>query len=406
MGHKYNEIFQVYKENILRRLLEVSNYNHLILGWLYLNIPIVDSTCTRERFFEHIQFNNISLNESQIDLFFNNCERIWKNIDDPTLDNIRDACLKIVSNSIAGSNERFANSMIEIMLSLIKREKPFESFEIYNYLVKKFDKESYNDDENCRKMAKEFYLFTKRFLLLDYPLSIKSDLQSFILTSINEKWANLLNKYLTIIERQINTKLSIENEENNLQLSKNVHLDRCLRIFNKLNRYKNSRIDLIIQQTKANSLFLKLNAVLKLEMKLENTFHMFEHGNKVLQNNILSPAHNFVDWSQDKLSDMIKVFIKIYKDGLQWRSISELVRNKSLLFKTAAFTYTKDLLEIRVCKSEITNHITQFWCEIVQLIKEIRNLEREDVILLASVLYQQAINSFRVKNPKPSLENI
>jgi hypothetical protein len=374
------------------------------MTWIYGNMPFSDKILSHESFKEKVETElTPGENETLIDNFYQVASNLWKELVNPSIEDIHNVALKMVASSVtSGKNTALTQSLMEIFLSLINKKGLLVTDEMFTLMVKFYNKNAWIEEEECKKITHEFYTFATKFVLVDFPITrVEGNFAGLARTYLKDKAEKMTDKYISYIENSLERRVFSRYEIDNKKIQEikidNIYKKRLMVILYKFDVVGRYILKHAIQSTKDHSMYKKLNETLKMEERFDTAVKLFERGNVMLHQNILKPTEEFITYKKDALNKQLKIMIKVVLDKIEMKNIRRLIHESFTFLKSAVIKYTDGVLHITIPKDKINGYMNEFKEELRELYHQIKNMDKEEFIFMTNKLYKQALSTIRRK---------
>lgn len=401
-----SEAYLIFKEKFLRRGVKSNNYNTLVLAWLELNMPFKSDFVKFSVFKCHVlsKMGDSHLEESRLNCFYQNAITIWSSLVDPSIEEIKNACLMIVAKTITPPDLKdFHEILSNCLLTLINSQEDLVSLEEFIYLVKNFQDSSWCNPLLCRKICEEFYIFGKRYIIVDFPFSSTGVNPSKILKLyLKDQITKKMNASLNFLENSMDQYIiqkSGENfkDDNDLNLVKNIYFQRILLLMLKLHKIKNVFLENFKAKVQETKIYSNLNKTFKLEEAYLKVFNLYEQGNLIFVSNLLTPTLSFAKIYFGRTKAIVTLKLAELDNHVKIGKIIEKIASKSKHLKYLIISQFKNIITIRIPLRTFENYKSEIKQEIISLYRGIKDLNLQKIRFCTYKLYYQAINQLRAQ---------
>jgi len=398
------DIFFKFKERFFHRKVKANVYNSLILLWLELNMPFKTSIVKFSIFKRYVQaqLKGDLLDESLLGCFYQSAISIWNSLIDPSFEEIKNACIMIVARTISPlSLNDFHEILSSSFLTLINSQEELVSLEEFIYLVKNFQDSNWHDPLQCRKICEEFYIFGKRFILVDFPFSpIGASLLSLFKVFIKDQITKGMNVSLNFLEENLDKlvqrkyNINLNSECNPIQV-KNIYFQRILFILSKLKKAKALTLTHFKKAVQQNKVYSFLNKNLKVEQKYFQILELLEQGSLKLKLNIVNPVLSFAEICFEKTKMTLTLFLKGLDNTINYQRRVEKIVSKYKFLKSLLIYQCRSYVTIRIPFRTLKCYGSELKEEVLHFYKELRDLNIQKVQHLTYQLYSQTMKQLK-----------
>lgn len=402
--HALNVYFKV-KERMIGSRTRANIYNSLVLIWLELNMPFKENFVKFSVFKSHFQSKigaKEEYKEQTLSNFYNNAVSIWSSLVDPSFEEIKNACIFIVARTVVPTQySEFGEILMNFFLILVNQHEELVSLEEFIYLLKNYEGLKWNNSEQWEDVCRDFYVFGKRFITVDFPLSSTGTHPSkLVQIYLKDKVSKGINKSLDYMEGSLDG-YALKKYKVNLSSGpdaekvKNIYVQRSLIFFSKLRQTKDLTVENVNFRIKNN----RVVKALKIEQRYISTLALIDEGNSIIHKQIINPTSSLITFCFEKTKNSACVILRgfdVIRVDVQGRLCELLTKYKYL--QDVTIKQFKNFIEIRIPMETLRYYGHEVKEELTSLYKEIKNLNIEKVQIFSQNMYKGALD--HLKSPK------
>lgn len=401
-------LYHKIKEVILDKNVRANVYNTLINVWLEHHMPYTTTFIPYSQFQISVPPGLPGICEDLLKNFYQNACAIWNSLEEPSFEEIKNACIVIVARTItAPEYYDFGEIFSSFFLTLINKHDELTSLEEFIYLIRNFEGINWFDPKRCREMCEDFYIFAKRFILVDFPLSSAGHSFSrlahmYAKDRISEKINRSFDFLEENIEKHVLKKYADRDSfAEDMLTSKNIYIQRSLTLFYKIRKARSLLIRDFAHRVKDNRLYVNLDKAFRMEERYHYTLDLLERGNLMFKEQLLNPALSLVSYSLNNTKNTVKIVLNGLDLSLDLSSKIKKLTEKYTYLKDTTMQFCQNNVVIRVPIETAKNYGHEIKDEIASLYSELRELNLQRVQGLSCQLYKQAIQKLRLQKTFP-----
>jgi len=307
--------------NVSKWVSHENIYNHLASLWLHYNFPYNGRVVPYQEFAKELETakkgSKIQEKELAFQNFYQFITESWKALKEPTLDDLKNCVLQAAAKSINKNyhfeNETVADALYNMLRMLIEKRRELVSGDSFLNLIRVALGEDFWQYHNqaIKAATHEFYVFAKRFVLIDFPLATNNkDVLKLIMNYIQDNSFYYGDSTLTFIEKRLDffLKLLGQHVEENPQDHKLA--EKAQRIFRKiflLSTFPLRRIEEIFHQIQNTKTYASLDNCLHINDRIDDTIYLAAWGYNLLRENILDPSFDTMKFITNKAKSTVTV---------------------------------------------------------------------------------------------------
>jgi hypothetical protein len=423
--HKGQEVLNNTKERLTSWLYNVNIYSHLVGLWIFQNTPHDPKSVKPEeeflKAFEMIisnknggqtNINNPNKVEQDMELckeFYQIASELWAKLQEPTSEDIKNTLLHAVAKTIGkrvGAKDGFySGNLVHNFKELVETKKEVVSDDAFIEIVKGMTGNAWLNDQEYRKGTHDFYIFAKRFTLVDLPLIVSTKSVSQALFSyFQELSRRYAEKGLNWIEVYLDTFLMLfgqefENEQDGTSL-----IVRSRNVMSKMGTLAKACLDSSTSYATSTRLYITADKYIDFKQRLDDFTVIALTMMNLIDANLYKPTKQFITAKFDQVTKTYTVILQ----GLN----SEVVKEKLALakegyeyLKEATFYLKDQLLEIRFTKEHVLQYKDQITEQVLSLYEELKKINSvEKAKEKAQQLYIEAIATLKARRNIKALE--
>jgi len=384
--HKGQEVINTTKERLTSWLYNVNIYSHLVGLWIFQNTPHTKTTMPEEEFLKAFEtFSNSrkkGLLEQDTEVakdFYHITSQLWSSLSDPTSEDIKNTLLHAVAKTIGkgvGAKDGFyAGNLVHNFKDLVENKKELVSHETFIEIVKGMTGNAWIDDTEYRRGANDFYVFAKRFTLVDLPLIVSTKSVSQALVSyLQEVSRRYADSALNFIELYLNAfmlvlGMEIDNEKEGASL-----VVRSRNVMDKVAALAKASLESTVNYGTSTQLYITADSYIHFRERFDDISYIGLMMFDLMKANVYQPTKQFIHSTYDQTTKAYTVIL----EGLN----TEVVKDKLMMVKEGyeylkeATFYLKDkILEIKFDRESLENYKEQITMEVVKLYEELKTLD-------------------------------
>ena len=430
---KSQELINTTKEKLTSWLYNVNIYSHLVGLWILQNPPSSENITNEKTFLKSVSnLETFKKNLHQEEImqiatrFYEILSVEWAKLKEPTRQDIKNVLLHSVAVTIGKGlhqmDDFYANNLVHVFKEIVEKKCELMSNNCFIEVIKKLTGNIWTDDASFHKATHDFYIFAKRFTLIDLPIVTNPKSVSKAIVDYTKDMSrnyadiilNLVNNYLDTITIYLDIEVAKEKglspsfaHKKNLisrklylisskLYSKSILLATTNKLFIIVNDYVHfrQRFDDISFFTISTISTIK-NIVEPTQKFALTTYTRLYKEYKVI---IFEPIAKYIIIQFDRVTKQLLVTIKILNIDLKilkerLPSIAETYE----YLKEATFIIKDAVLEIKFDKHSLTQYRQKIKEQIEALYAEIRQMNIEKTKNHVSILYVDALKTLKEK---------
>jgi len=301
----------------------------------------------------------------------------------------------------------YPGNMVHNFKDLVENKKELVSHEAFIEVVKGMTGNQWTNDAEFRCGTNDFYVFAKRFTLIDLPLivSTKSVSQALVnyFQELSRRYAdgalNLIEGYLNLIMLMFGMDVNSEKESNSLIL-------RSRNVMSKVATLAQTCLDKTADYATSTSLYITADGYIHFRERFDDISYIGLMMFDLVKANVYQPTKQFIHASYDKITETYTVIL----EGLNNETVKEklmMMKEGYEYLKEATFYLKEKVLEIKFDKESLENYKDQITIEIVKLYDEFKSADIAKAKEVAQSLYKEAVATLKARRniKKQALEN-
>jgi len=325
-----------FTSNVSRLVSHENTYNHIANVWLHYNLPYRGKVSSYEEFTKELasipRSDRAQEKEQAFKNFYEFINPSWKSLKEPNVDDIKNCILEAIAKSVSKSyhfeDESVATALYNMLRMLIEKRRELVSGESFLNLIKvALGDEFWKYHNQAIKAAtNEYYVFAKRFILIDFPLATNSkDILKLVMNFIQDNGFYYGDSTLNFIEKRLDffLKLLGQNVEENTDDNKLAEkAQRILRKVFLLSTFPLRRIEEMLHNIPNSKAYLTMDNYLHINDRIDDTIYLTAWGYNLLRDSILEPSLDTVKFITNKAKSTVTVVMY----GLDVQSIKRRYR--------------------------------------------------------------------------------
>ena len=302
----------------------------------------------------------------------------------PSRTTILEFTARAVSKTYAFEDDSLASALSSMLRMLIEKRRELVSSESFQNLIKtSLGEEFYTNHSIAIKAAtNEYYVFAKRFILIDFPLATNNkDVLKLILNFVQDNTFYYGDFTLNFVEKRLNFLLKALGQPQEESAEDQTLAEKAQRVFKKIfaiSAFPFKRIETAIHQVQNTKAFTTIDNYLHINDKIDDTIFVTAWGYNLLKENILEPGVNAVRVVSDKARSQVTVIIHGLDVQILKKKYTQLHAKYEVLQKCAVIV-TNETVKLIFDKQALAEMEENGRKELNRLYHELRSLEREKV---------------------------
>lgn len=396
---KGEEVYNNTREKVKTWCYSITIYNHFTSLWLVKNLPFASQRLVK--FDEFLSaFQNISKDTSQeseemVRSFYKQASEVWSNLNDPSLDDIKEACLLITAKAIALDYkievDGFASALVSLFTALETKKHEIISNEAFYVQIRKKIHTKLPNEGDFRKATESFYTFAKRFAFLEFPLTYANqDILKVLVKFAQEKLDILGEVFLGRIDGLLNVvirKLGYEYEEREDTITL---LDRYHVIIEKMMLVMRRSVITSKRAIQESSAYQYLDGKIQFDDRIEDLRLLSNHMLSAAAS-VFSPAYNAITFTYNKVANEY-VFVLYDVSRIIIKENYENLKKRYAILKDATLRLRDNVLEIKFTRETFDKLTADAKEQIALVYAEIKNLDAQKLKVYGTQAYKKAID--------------
>jgi len=390
--------------NVTRWVSNKNIYNQLAKLWLNHHFPFDGQIMPYEDFARHFEAlprrQKFIESEEIFQSFYSYASQIWKALNEPSLEDLRNAILEIVAQTINQvyhlKEEVLATTLYNITRMLIEKRREFVSGESFLNLVRINVGEDFcfHNSQAIKSASNEYYIFAKRFVLIEFPLATNhKDVWKLIVNFIQENSYFYGDSTLNFVEKRLDFCLRFlgQKYENNIHESKLS--EKAQRILHKAFLLSISPLKMTenavskLQTTKA---YNTVDSYLHITDRFKDIVFISEFAFNIVRANLIDPSFDMIKFIAHKTKSTISIVMKGVNIPVLKKNYRKLYTKFEIL-KQCVVAIVGETLNIIFDKEALLELGDIGKKELYRFYNEVRTLEKEKIKNLGIEYYSNLI---------------
>ena len=420
------ELINTTKEKLTSWLYNGNIYSHFVGLWILQNPIHSEQISTKESFLESLR--NFDISKQSIDheevmhiatRFYEILSIQWSKLKEPTAEDIKHILIHSVAITIGKglqkTDDLYAGNLVHAFKNMVEKKRELMSNESFIQVVKRLTGDLWTDDAAFKKATHDFYIFAKRYTLIDLPIVMNPKSVSKALVGYTKDMSknytviilNLINRYLDTLIEFLGIEVS-EEEELSSSFGNKINL-----VLRKLHLISTKLYSRSISITTNNKLFITIDDYINFKQRFDDISFVTISTINIFKSNVYEPAQKFALTSCDRLYTDYQV--KIYQPAatfitnqfdiiaiktfnidikvLQERLPS--IKETYEYLREATFIIKDSMLEIKFEKESLIKYRHQIMEQVGALYVELKNMDLEKTKEFISNIYNDALKKLK-----------
>ena len=437
------ELINTTKEKLTSWLYNVNIYSHLVGLWILQNSSYSEKITSKEDFLESLRNFDMSKKSTEQDQeeimlvatrFYEILSTEWSKLKEPTTQDIKHILLHSVAVTIGKGLQQmddfYAGNLVHAFKDMIEKKRELMSNESFIQVVKQLTGNVWTDDDAFKKATHDFYIFAKRFTLIDLPIVVSPKNVSKALVGYTKDMStNYADVVLNLVNRYIDTLIDFLSIEVPKEEAISSFRNKTSLVLEKLYLITTNLYSRSISVVTTNKLFRTVDDYIQFRQRFDDISFLAITTIKIFRYNIYEPSQQFAITTYDRLykeyqiiiyrpiatfimnkfdiaTKQIFITLKIFNIDIEiLREKLPSIKETYEYLREATFIIRDSILEIKFDKENLIRYRQQITEQLEALYGELRKMDTDKTKEYAFNLYKNALKTLKERKNQRSITN-